>query len=205
MLLAPILYFADSIGLTSEALSSSAPVASVNSQPRGLPYTYLQAAYVSSSVDGFDDDPDGVQLDLSYALGESWFAFAGFSRLDGSTSLGDVDADAWHAGLGIHTDVAPRTDLVLAARWIESDVDASGAATNADDEGYGLEALLRFDLDPHFELDAGLLYVDLDDAGSDTAVEIGATWYLLPQLGLTGAFTSSDDADTFLVGVRLLP
>lgn len=205
MLLAPILFCADTAVVTSETLASSVPVAVVNSAAQGLPYTYLQAAYVSSSVDGFDDDPHGAQLDLSYALGESWFAFAGFTRLDGSTSLGDVDADTWHAGLGIHTDVAARTDLVLAARWIESNVDASGAATNADDEGYGLEALLRFDLDPHFELDAGLLYVDFDDAGSDTAVELGATWYVVPKFGLTGAFTTSDDADTFLIGVRLMP
>ncbi|MBI5362967.1 MAG: hypothetical protein HZA53_07290 [Planctomycetes bacterium] len=209
MLLDTLLFLAATTPTASpelhEARAAVFPPSAPFSEPAlNLPYTYLGLSYATTIVDGYSDDPSGLELDASYALNDTWFVFGSRSFLQGEASGSDVDLGGWHVGIGLHSSVAEHVDLVLGAGW--TDVHADSAAPGpSNDEGYELRAGIRIALGARAEASAGASYSDLHDAGSDTALYLNGAYYLDPRFGLTAGFTSSNDVDTLVFGLRFVP
>lgn len=169
-----------------------------------LPYTYIGVAYEKTSIDGYSDDPDGLVVDASVALNDTWFAFGSREALSGKFGGNDVDVNTWRAGIGLHTSVAEHVDLIVSAGMAFLDADSS-APGSGNDEGLELRAGIRAALGEHGELGAGVFYDDWNDNDAQTTVYLQGAYYLESRIGVTAGFSSNDDADAFTVGVRFVP
>ena len=69
----------------ASALAASAAFVPFLAQAEGLSYSYLDAAYVNTDIDRFDEDVDGFALRGSYELTNNVFVFAGYA--DQGTSV----------------------------------------------------------------------------------------------------------------------
>lgn len=161
-------------------------------------YNYLSVGYGTTEFDNIDLDGDGFGLGGSYALSPSYHVFAGYEM---SSLDFDVDMTSWAAGIGWNTDLSPTVDLVtrVSYQYIEIDVPGFGSE---DENGLGLGVGLRFAASPKLELDAGVDYVDLGNAGDETAFGVGGLYSFTKAfaLGLGGSW--SDDASSYSVSGR---
>lgn len=202
----------DTLFCLSTALPAAAPASlALDQDPReapkpalALPYTYIGVAYTKTSIDGYSDDPDGLLIDASVALNDTWFAFGSREALTGKFGGNDVDVNTWRAGLGLHTSVAEHVDLIVSAGMAFLDADSS-APGSGNDEGLELRAGIRAGLGEHGELGAGVFWDDWNDNDALTTVYLQGAYYLETRIGFTAGFTSNDDADAFALGIRFVP
>ena len=62
---------------------------------------------------------------------------------------------------------------------------------------------MRSKLNDVFELEGGVSYVDLDDAGDDTTFNLGARYYLTESFAFGAGVGIGDDVTTWNLGLRL--
>jgi hypothetical protein len=165
-----------------------------------MDYTFVDLAYIDSELDNglVDVDGDGFALRGSLAIHPNFFVFAGYQDLGFDRGL---DATAWHVGAGARWPLSDKLDIVGRAGIIQQELEAGRGSQ--DDDGFLLGARLRAAIAPRFELEGGLEYVDLDDAGDDTSLVVEGRYFFLEQLsgGLLVQF--GDDVTTIGLGARL--
>ncbi|MCC7463772.1 MAG: outer membrane beta-barrel protein [Gammaproteobacteria bacterium] len=181
-------------------LAVSAALLPLWAQADGLSYSHLDAAYVTTDVDDFSQDVDGLALRGSVELTERVFAFAGFTTQSTSILGSDLDVKSYDLGVGYAWPLSPTADLYGKVHYLRAEADYAGF--DADDDGYGLSAGVRSRIMDQLELEGSVRYTDLSDSGHDTALGLGARWYFSRQLavGVEGEF--GDDAKTYGIGVR---
>jgi hypothetical protein len=167
----------------------------------GPSYSFLDAGYVVTDIDDFDDEADGYLLRGSFEFVENWFLYARY--LDQSVEVfgTDVDATQMALGVGYAWPLTDAMDLYGKVGYTEAEVDASGMGS-FDDDGYELSLGLRGNVMEQLELEGAVNYTDLSDTGDSTALGIAARWYFVEQfaVGVEGEF--SDDATSYGIGVR---
>ena len=185
----------------ASALAASAALVPFFAQAEGLSYSYVDAAYVNTDIDRFDEDVDGFALRGSYEITNNVFVFAGYA--DQGTSVGgfDIDLQTYNLGLGYAWPLGSALDVYGKVGYVSAEADVQGLG-DADDDGYSLAVGLRGRAVEQLELEGAVSYVDLSDSGDDTTLDLGARWYFTPQLafGVEGSF--GDDANTYGLGVR---
>ena len=72
---------------------------------------------------------------------------------------------------------------------------------STDDEGYSPGAGFRIWVAEQVELDLGLDFVDLDEAGNNTALDAGLLFSLTDNILLNVSGSWSDDPETSVLGV----
>lgn len=183
------------------ALAASAAFVPFLAQAEGLSWSYLEAAYVNTDVDGFNEEVDGFALRGSFEIVDNLFIFAGYA--DQGTSVGgfDIDLKSYNAGLGYAWPIGQALDLYGKVGYVKAEVDTNFIG-DVDDDGYLLAVGLRGRAVEQLELEGSVNYVDLSDSGDDTTFDLGARWYFTPQfaVGLEGSF--GDDANTYGLGAR---
>lgn len=183
------------------ALAVTAALLPWTSQAEGLSYSYLDAAYVNTDIDRFDEEVDGFALRGSFEIADQLFVFANYAD-QGTTVLGtDIDLRSYGFGLGYAWPLADALDLYGKVGYVNAEIDVPGFG-DADDDGYSLAVGLRGRVAGQLELEGSLDYVDLSDSGDDTALGLGARWFFTEQfaVGIEGSF--ADDANTYGLGVR---
>jgi hypothetical protein len=185
----------------ASALAASAAFVPFLAQAEGLSYSYLDAAYVNTDVDNFNEDVDGFALRGSYELTNNVFVFAGYADQGTSAAGFDIDLQTYNLGLGYAWPLGKALDVYGKVGYVSSEADVQGLG-NADDDGYSLAVGLRGRAVEQLELEGAVSYVDLSDSGDDTTLDLGARWYFTPQFafGVEGSF--GDDANTYGLGVR---
>jgi hypothetical protein len=170
-------------------------------QAEGFSYSYLDAAYVNTDIDQFDEDVDGFALRGSYELTNNVFVFAGYADQGTSVAGFDIDLQTYNLGLGYAWPLGKALDVYGKVGYVSSEADVQGLG-DADDDGYSLAVGLRGRAVEQLELEGAVTYVDLSDSGDDTTLDLGARWYFTPQFafGVEGSF--GDDANTYGLGVR---
>jgi hypothetical protein len=167
----------------------------------GPSYSFLDAGYVVTDIDDFDDEADGYLLRGSFEFVENWFLYARY--LDQSVEVfgTDVDATQMALGVGYAWPLTDAMDLYGKVGYTEAEVDASGMGS-FDDDGYELSLGVRGNVMEQLELEGAVNYTDLSDTGDSTALGIAARWYFVEQfaVGVEGEF--SDDATSYGIGVR---
>ena len=162
-------------------------------------YSYFEFTYADIEFDDIDVDGDALGIGGSYELNDDVFVFGSYQDADLDFS---VDATTIGIGVGYHTALSERADLVadVSYQWVEVDIPGLG---DEDDDGFGLGVGVRFAATPQVELNGGISYVDFGDGGDDTILSAGALY------NFTDAFTGGisagfgDDVSTIALVARL--
>jgi len=163
-----------------------------------LNYTYIEGGYVDTELDGgIDVDGDGLLLEASFAITESLFVAGGYTTQD--FDLG-VDYDRVQVGVGGHVSLAPNFDLVGQLSYVDVTVDTPFG--DFDDDGFGAMVGVRSRILEVVELEGGLSYVDLDDGGDDTALNLRGRYYFTPALAAGVGLDIGDDVTTWRATLR---
>ncbi|MBK7642345.1 MAG: autotransporter domain-containing protein [Planctomycetes bacterium] len=168
-------------------------------------YTYAQFDIVRGDGHGYDSGPTGIDLHGAYEFQQGLFVFGGWTHLGGDVGNASPDTDVLAIGLGFHTPVNPRTDLVFGVdlAHAHTNTGATGGAANGD--GYGFDVTLRHLATDQFELNGGLGYSDFNDSDSQTNLHVGAIFRATQNLGVCLNLSTSDDLNSIAIGLRYQP
>ena len=114
----------------ASALAASAAFVPYLAQADGLSYSYLDAAYLNTDVDQYDDTVDGFGVRGSYELTDNVFVFAGYADQGTSVAGIDIDLQSYNFGLGYAWPLAKALDLYGKVGYVnaKADVDGFGSA-----------------------------------------------------------------------------
>jgi Outer membrane protein beta-barrel domain len=171
----------------------------------GISYNYVDLGYVTTDIDGVDDELDGFVLRGSLELTDNWFLYARYLDESVSTQGVDVDYQEISVGGGYAWSFAENMDLYGKLGYTQAEIDVSSAGFggfDVDDDGYELGVGIRARPGEPFELEGAINYVDLSDSGDDTSFGVAARWFIVENLALAVEGEFADDADTFGIGVR---
>ena len=162
-------------------------------------YTNLEVSYVDVEFDsGLGSiDGDGYRFSGSYQMNSQAFLLGEWEEQ--SFDFG-VDGTAYEFGAGYRHALSNSLDLIATASYVHAEVDVAGFGF--DDDGLGLGGGLRAQLAPAFQVEAMLRYVDLDQSGSDTGLELLGRYYFSDRYAFTLETTLDDNVDTLSFGFR---
>ncbi len=161
-------------------------------------YDFVEVAYVNGDIDNPDVDGDGFGLGGSVSIHENWFMFADYSDLGFDF---DVDLSLLEVGVGYRFPMSDTTDFAILAAYVNAEVDTGFGS--ADDDGYGLTALIRSMLNDRFELNGGISYVDFGGTdGDDTSFSIGGVYSFTDNVAFDGRIEIGDDVNLYIAGIR---
>lgn len=167
-------------------------------------YTFAEIGYSEYTVDvgPGDIDADGLSIGGSFALNQDFHGFGSYTEAEVDNI--NVDIENWELGLGFHTSMTETIDLVLAGAVVNQEFGIPGFGS-ADDEGYSLGAGFRIWVAEGVELDLGLDFVDLDEAGNNTALDAGLLFSLTENivLNVSGSWSDDPEISTLGVGARM--
>lgn len=169
----------------------------------GPGYTFIEGGYQDFDLDKPDADGDGFALRASIAITPMVHVFGGYStaELDHAAPLGGrVDYDTWELGAGLSYALTERVHFVGQASYLNTERDH--ADFRIDDDGYGLYTGLRARFVTPLELEGGIKYVDLDDAGEDVLLKLAAHYFFTNQWAAGLSLDLGDDATAWGVNVR---
>jgi hypothetical protein len=179
----PLLTAALGAGLLLPALASASPN-----------YSYLDVNYVSADLDN-GPTVDGFGINGSLRLSNELHLVASYDVL----SEGRVDADFMTVGLGYNQLLVSSTDFVARAGFARAKVDVSGFGSDSDNGLFG-QAGIRSMVTEEVELNAFITHTEV--GGSNTSADLGAVYYVAPNIGINLGLSFSDDANVYRGGVR---
>ena len=172
----------------------------------GPSYTYVQGDYIPhGKVDGADADYDGFGLEGSAAIVPHVYVKGRYDRLDVDDSRTDVDRGSLGVGLNDFYDYggAEGTGIgyygQVSYERLQFDDVVGSADTSA--TGYGIDAGLRWMVDPAIEINPNIGYVDYGRNSGD-GVDLGkgdgmryslrTLGYLTDNLALSAEYAKTD-------------
>jgi hypothetical protein len=166
----------------------------------GPSYSFVEAGYIVTDIDDFDEEFDGFGIGGSFEFVENWFLYASYLDQTAEISNVDIDATGFDVGFGYAFPLTDTMDLYGKLGYTEVEIEVFDESV--DDDGYALSLGLRARVIEQLELEGAVNYVDLSDSGDDTSLGLAARWYFMPQfaLGIEGAF--GDDANSYGVSAR---
>lgn len=183
---------ANTIATTLLAAAGSAAAAE-------LDYNYAELRYVDTELDAgpFDVDGDGFLVGGSLELAQSVHLFGNFRTLDFGAG---IDVSAFEVGGGYAMPLNNGADLVGRLSYIDGEIDGPGG--DADDSGFGFSGGFRRMFTPQIEGRAFINYTDLDESGSETALELAGDYFLNDEIALGASLELGDDVTTWTLGAR---
>ena len=154
-------------------------------------YNYGQVSYQTVDLDddfGLNVDGDGFGIGGSFEVAPNWHIVGGYSSI--GFDFG-IDLNQLQFGGGYHTDISSTTSFFADLLWVQAEID-TGAFGSIDDDGLGISIGLRSNLSQLIELEGVISYVDLDDAGDNTAFG-GAAWYKFTDTFALGLVANFDE------------
>jgi opacity protein-like surface antigen len=162
-----------------------------------LNYTGAELNFVSVDLGDIDVDGDGFELAGSYAMSDRYFLFGEYG--DQSLDFG-LDGRSFEVGAGFNHQLKADTDFVASVSYIDAELKFGGVSV--DDDGFALGAGVRSRIARSFEVEGGIRYIDLDQAGSDTGFVLGGRYYVNDSFAISAGTDLNDNADTFRIGFR---
>jgi hypothetical protein len=177
----------------------------LSAQAEGIDYSYVDLGYVTTDLDGTDDELDGYMLRGSLEIADNWFLYARWMDQSVESRGADVDLQRISVGGGYAWSFAENMDLYSKLGYTQWEIDVSNfgfGGGSVDDDGYELGVGIRArPLDP-FELEGAINYVDLSDSGDDTSLGVAGRWFITDNLALGLEAEFADDTDTYGVVFR---
>lgn len=177
------------------ALLCSVALLPLAAQADGPQYSYAEAGYVQTDVDGFNETLDGYSLRGSFEITDDWFVFADYN----DQSTGGLDVQQYGAGVGYAWSVTDTTDLYGKLSYAKAEASLGGFSV--DDDGYAVALGVRSLFGEHFELEASVDYTDLSESGDDTTFGVAARWYFVEQFAV--GIEAETGSDTTVLGINV--
>lgn len=164
-------------------------------------YNFAEIGY--STINDFDID-GGVTLSASYDINYNVNLFGDlfFSTSSDSNVSDDIDVNIYNIGIGYHTAISDKTDVLGEIGLFNSSSDAKVGTVSIeqDSSGYTLAGGLRHKLLDKVEVNARFDHRNGDNM-TDTSYTIGSRYYFSPTLSAGIDFnTGSDDGSESLTG-----
>ena len=195
----------------------------------GLSYTYVEVDYINLDIDevgdsgnllGNFDNGGGWAGRGAFEFAPNWFVFGQYSVTDSDVNFiddqnqffrSDTDINRLDVGVGFHTPLNNRADMVFRGAYTDVDTDGFnfGASNNTaindlkedSSDGFFIDASLRSQLMDRLEGSIGLRYTDLEKI--DDLSLIGNLLYeFSPNLGVNFGLEAGDNVSHWLVGLR---
>jgi len=162
-------------------------------------YTNVEVSYVDVEYDVGPGsiDGDGYRFSGSLQLNPTTFIFGDWEDQDFDFG---VSGTTYSFGAGFRHGLSNSLDLVGTASYVHAQLDGIGGSF--DDDGLGLGGGIRAQLAPAFQFEAMLHYVDLDDSGSNTGLDLLGRYYFSDRYAFTLATSLDDEVDTLSFGFR---
>jgi hypothetical protein len=160
-------------------------------------YTKLEISMLDVELDSANVDGDGFSFAGGYELNEKIHLFGEWQ--DQSLDFG-IDGRSLELGAGYTHGFSDKLDFIGTLSYVDAEVKAGNVT--ADDDGLAVGGGIRTRVADSFEVDAGLKYVDFDNAGGDTGVSVGGRYYFNDSMALGASADFNDNADTLRVGFR---
>ncbi len=180
-------------------------------------YSYFDAAYLKTEIDGSSSGAAGARLAVNASL-TRWFYLTGghdYRDIDSAFQGEDIKSQQTSLGFGVHS-LKSKFQLFAAGTYERSEV--SGDENTGTtiyriydrEEGYGLQIGARLPID-RFELQADYKYFNFGDfpdgsRNDEDRYRFSALGHLTPTFALTGSyefFEQARDVDQWTVGLRV--
>ena len=191
-------------------LTASAALVPFMAQAEGLSYTYVEAGYLNTDIDEFEETVGGWGAKGSFEITENIFAFANFADQSANIGqgVGDIDFQSWDIGVGYAWPIADQTDIYGTIGYVSVDADLPGSiedyfGSDPEDSGYSLGAGVRTRFAERFEAEANVQYANLSDYGDEFEFGVMGRWYITDMWALAVGYNAGDETSTFYGGVRL--
>lgn len=171
-------------------------IAAAGAQADELSYSYVDAGYVQADIDDFDDELDGPFVRGSVALGANAFVFGGYRELSTEIAGFDIDTEELTIGVGAHFPASDRVDFTGRVGYVDVALDGP-FGIDADDDGFQLAAGLRGFATDRIELEAEIVYTDLDESGDDTSFRASGRYAFTDLFSAGLELGSSDDVTEY--------
>jgi opacity protein-like surface antigen len=183
--------------VVAPALGVAQESAPTRPQSAQFNYTYVELGYDETDFDvgPFDVDGDGLTLAGSFEINDDWHAYASYGQADLD---GGLDVDTWTIGAGYVFPLKEDIDIYGRVLYIDTSVDAG--VLEADDDGLGLQARIRARVTDEFELEGGILYVDVSD--TDTSLQASARYHFNEAFSAAIGITFAGDTDGIGISAR---
>lgn len=186
------------LGQTVVILCLPALAAAGTATAAELDYNFGELRYVETELNAgdIDVDGDGFEIGGSLELARSVHIFGNFQTYD----FGGLDASAFEVGGGYAVPLNNGADLVGRLSYIDGEIDAGPG--DFDDSGFGFSAGLRNMFHPQIEGRAFINYVDRDETGEETSIELAGDYFLNEEIALGASLELGDDVTTWSLGAR---
>ena len=163
-------------------------------------YTTLQFDFIDVEFDAGPGsvDGDGYRFSGMYQMNPNAFLHGSLEEHDYGFG---IDGDMIEFGAGYRHGLSSDLDLVATASYVNAEIGVGGLGS-VDDDGLGLGGGVRAQIAPSFQVEAMLTYVNMDNGGSDTGVDLLGRYYFNDRYALTLATTFDDNVDTLSLGFR---
>lgn len=168
----------------------------------GLSYNSITASYGQIDFDNLNADGDIFGIGASAEVGENFFVFGNYGVSEIDDGVLSVDVDQWNAGIGYHTPMTDNVDLVASLSYEYIDVSLPLGLGSIDDNGIGLGLGIRYATNEQFEVNAGISYIDLSDAGDETGFGAGFLYNFTETFSVGVAGDWTDDTTAYSIGAR---
>ena len=168
-------------------------------------YSYADLAYVTTDIDGVNEDLDGFALRGSYEVTDQAFLFGSYTDQSAESGGADVDYATFTLGGGYAWSLSDRTDMYGKLGYVSSEVEVSVPGLggfSVDDNGFLLGFGLRGRVAQQFELEGAVNYTDYSDSGDDTSLGAAARWFFTDQFSAFAEGEFGDDVTTYGIGMR---
>lgn len=155
-------------------------------------YNYLEGAYLSENPSGASSDLTGVRVDGSDRLQPDWRLTGFFS----TASCCGVTDDRYGAAIGYFTGINEKLDFIADASFLGQHLTGTG-----NHNGWGIDAGVRAQLAPEFELDGMVQHSDVD-SDTENTLSVTGLYRLSRQWRLWASYSNNSDEDDFLIGIR---
>jgi hypothetical protein len=168
-------------------------------------YSYADLAYVTTDIDGVDEELDGFALRGSVEITDQVFLFGSYTDQSADAGGADVDFATYTLGGGYAWSLSSNADLYGKLGYVSSEVEVSVPGLggfSVDDDGFMLGMGLRGRVSPQFELEGAVNYLDYSEGGDDTSLGAAARWFFTDQFSAVAEGEFGDDVTTYGIGMR---
>ena len=178
------------------AVSMAQEPAATRPQSAQFSYSYVELGYDETDFDlgPLDVDGDGLTLAGSFEINDDWHVYASYGSADADFG---IDVDTWTLGAGYVFPLKEDIDIYGRVLYIDRSVDG---LPGRDDDGLGLQARIRARVTDEFELEGGLLYVDVSD--TDTSLQASARYHFNEAFSAALGITFAGDTDGIGISAR---
>ena len=183
-------------------LAASAALVPFMAQAEGLSYSYVEAGWLQSDINEFDEDLGGFGLRASWEIVDNFFVFGRYADQSTDVAGFDIKFQPWDIGAGYAFAITETFDIYGTVSYSNIDIDAPGPVSDTSDDGYTLGLGGRTRLIEKLELEGVVKYANFSDFGDNTAFEIAGRWFFTDAFAVGVEFTAGDEIDTFGAAVR---